>query len=169
MSMRWQSRASVHPQVKPREKTLVCSEFLSEEGEGRKLLTLSEGSVVFSQGDSADSVFYIQTGKIKLTIASKTRKGATIEVLEAGGLFGEGCLAGQQRRAGTATTLSECLILRMERDAAAQALQTDAAFSELMLSHLLTRTNRIEEYLTYSLSSSKRDSRKCKPAGGASA
>jgi len=102
-------------------------------------------------------------------MASRTREEAAVEVLEAGALFGEGCLAGGLRRAATATALSDCSILCLQRDVAVRALQTDPAFSELLLSHLLTRTNRIEEYLTNSLSSSKKDSRKYKPARRASA
>lgn len=155
--------------MKPGEKVLARARFFSEQGEGRTLATFSEGSVVFAQGDPADSIFYIQRGMVKLTVASKAGKEATIEMLEAGDLFGEGCLAGQRRRAATATALSECLIMRLERDTAAQLLQREPAFSELLLSHLLTRTNRIEEYLTNSLSPSNSDSRKSKPAGGASA
>lgn len=164
--MRWQSTVSAHAQLKPDDKTRVRTKFFSEHG--RTLATFDEGGVVFAQGDPADSICYIQKGKVKLTVASKAGKEATIEVLEAGDLFGEGCLAGQHKRGAAATALSECSIIRLERDKAVQLLRTEPAFSELLLSHLLARTNRIEEYLTKSLSPPRRDSRQSKPAGGAS-
>jgi CRP/FNR family cyclic AMP-dependent transcriptional regulator len=103
--------------------------------------------VVFVQGDAANALFSIQKGKIKLTVVSNAGKEAVIAVLGPGDFFGEGCLAGQPLRMSTATAMTDCLIGRMDRAIVTQRLQTDAAFSKLLLSYMLTRTIRIEEDL----------------------
>jgi CRP/FNR family cyclic AMP-dependent transcriptional regulator len=113
---------------------------------------------VFSQGDPADTVFYIQKGKIKLAVVSKEGKEAVVGILGAGDFFGEGCLAGQSVRMATATTMSECSIMQLEKAGVVRLLHEQPAFSDLLLHHLLSRNIRIEEDLVDQLfnSSEKR-------------
>jgi|SRR5579872_436679 len=132
--------------------------FLANAGTGRTLATHEAGKVVFAQGDPADAVFYIHKGKIKLTVVSKSGKEAVIAVLNAGDFFGEGCLAAQQLRMVTATSMSACSIMRIEKAVVVDVLRDEPAFSALLLSYMLTRTMRIEEDLVDQLfnSSEKR-------------
>ena len=111
------------------------------------IAAFDEGTVIFSQGDAANALFKIQKGKIKLTVISNAGKEAVIAVLGTGDFFGEGCLAGQPLRMATATTMTECSIVRLERAAAVEKLQKEPAFAKLLLSYMLTRTIRIEEDL----------------------
>ena len=114
--------------------------------------------MVFSQGDPADAIFYIQKGKVKLTVVSEHGKEAVIAILEAGDFFGEGCLAGQPLRIATAGAISECAIMRLEKSDTIRVLHDEPAFSELFLEYLLSRNIRIEEDLVDQLfnSSEKR-------------
>jgi CRP/FNR family cyclic AMP-dependent transcriptional regulator len=121
--------------------------FLASTGKGRTVASYEDGAIVFAQGDSADSLFYIRTGKVKITVVSNAGKEAVIALLGAGDFFGEGCLAGQKIRSSSVTALSPCAILRMERAAVVEVLRRETAFSELLLSYMLTRTMRIEEDL----------------------
>jgi CRP/FNR family transcriptional regulator, cyclic AMP receptor protein len=132
--------------------------FLSDAGDGRTIWPYAEDIVVFSQGDSANSLLYIQKGKVKITVLSKGGKEAVIAVLGAGDFFGEGCLAGQPLRMATATAMTECSIMRLERATVIEMLHRQPAFSELLLAYMLTRTIRIEEDLVDQLfnSSEKR-------------
>ena len=118
----------------------------------------SKNQVVFSQGDAADSVFYIQKGKVKLTVTSGQGKEAVVAILGTDEFSGEGCLAGQPRRMATATTMTECEIMRLEKKAIVLALHDKPAFSEMFIAHLLARTIRVEEDLVDQLfnSSEKR-------------
>jgi CRP/FNR family transcriptional regulator, cyclic AMP receptor protein len=116
-------------------------------GEGGRIAAFDEGSVIFSQGNAADALYKIHKGKIKLTVVSNAGKEAVIAVLGPNDFFGEGCLAGQPLRMSTATAMTECLIARTERTVVVEMLQTDPAFSKLLLSYMLTRTIRIEEDL----------------------
>jgi CRP/FNR family transcriptional regulator, cyclic AMP receptor protein len=113
---------------------------------------------VFSQGDPAGAIFYVELGRVKLTVVSKEGKEAAIAILGPGAFFGEGCMAGQLLRMATATTMSECSIIRLEKAGVIRALHRDPAFAELFLHHLLTRNIRIEEDLVDQLfnSSEKR-------------
>ncbi len=132
--------------------------FLTEVGEGRDQTNYEKSQVVFSQGDPAQAIFYIQNGKIKLTVVSKEGKEAVVAILDAGDFFGEGCLAGQSVRMATATAMSECSILRLEKAGVVRLLHEQPAFSDLLLHHLLSRNIRIEEDLVDQLfnSSEKR-------------
>lgn len=114
---------------------------------GKTTSTFDEQTVIFGQGEAANALFNIQKGKIKLTVVSKTGKEAVIAVLGPGDFFGEGCLAGQPLRMSTATAMTNCSILRLEKATVLKMLQTDPAFAELLLSYTLTRTIRIEEDL----------------------
>ena len=102
---------------------------------------------VFLQGDRAEAVFYIRKGRVKLTVLSREGKEAVIGILGTGDFFGEGCLAGQLLRMATATTMSECSILRLDKAGVIRALADDPTFSELFVRHLLTRNVRFEEDL----------------------
>jgi CRP-like cAMP-binding protein len=117
-----------------------------------------EGETVFSQGDAADSIFYIRKGKVKLTVISQQGREAVIAMLGAGDFFGEGCLAGQVKRMATCTTMSPSSLARLEKVAAIRVLHEEPVFAELFLQHLLARSIRIEEDLVDQLfnSSEKR-------------
>jgi len=145
--------------INPKKKTDFSSaKFLAKPGEGRTIAEVEEDKVIFTQGDPADSVFYLHKGKVKLTVVSKGGKEAVIAVLGPADFFGEGCLAGQPLRMATATSMSPCSMMRVERETVVHTLQGEPAFSELMLSYMLTRTIRIEEDLVDQLfnSSEKR-------------
>jgi CRP/FNR family transcriptional regulator, cyclic AMP receptor protein len=113
---------------------------------------------VFRQGDVANSIFYIQKGNVKLTVVSKRGKEAVVAILGTGDFLGEACLAGEVRRMATATPLSECTIVRLEKASAIRALQEDPTFCELFMTYLLSRNIRIQEDLVDQLfnSSEKR-------------
>ena len=132
--------------------------FLAKAGEGKTVATYRKGQVIFAQSDAADSIFYVQKGKIKLTVVSNNGKEAVVALLGAGDFFGEGCLAGKLVRLSTASALSECSIMRLEKETIVRVLHDEPAFSELFLKHLLTRNIRIEEDLVDQLfnSSEKR-------------
>jgi len=121
--------------------------FLKQVGSGKTTLTSPKKQIIFSQGDAADAVFYIQTGKIKLSVVSQQGKEAVIAVLEKGGFFGEGCLAGQLVCMATATTTENTTLVRIEKAAMIRVLHNEPAFSELFLAYLLDRNIRIQEDL----------------------
>src|ERR1035441_2115974 len=114
--------------------------FLAKIGEGRSLADYQKKQKVFSQGDPAEAVFYLQKGRIKLTVVSKQGKEAVIAILGPGEFFGEGCLAGQLVRMASAFTMSECSIMRLGKAAMVRVLNDEPTFSELFLRHLLSAT-----------------------------
>jgi CRP/FNR family transcriptional regulator, cyclic AMP receptor protein len=133
--------------------------FLAKIGDGRSLSDYRKNQKVFSQGDSADAVFYIQKGQIKLTVVSRQGKEAVVAILGVDNPFlGEGCLAGQSMRMATATTMSESSIMRITKAAMVRVLHDEPTFSALFLHHVLFRNIRIEEDLVDQLfnSSEKR-------------
>ena len=132
--------------------------FLAKVGAGKTRLLLSKHHTVFSQGDEADAVFFIQAGKIKLTIVSQQGKEGVLALLEPGAFFGESCLAGQVVRMATATALEECALVRIDKGAMIRVLHEEPTFSELFMSYLLSHNMRIEEDLVDQLfnSSEKR-------------
>ncbi|MGC2324520.1 MAG: Crp/Fnr family transcriptional regulator [Terriglobales bacterium] len=132
--------------------------FLATIGNGRKTLAVPKEQAIFAQGDAADAVFYIQKGKVKLTVISKTGKEATIGILSAGSFFGEGALAGQILRMGSAAALTDCELLRVDKRAMIDALHREHSFSDLFMAYLLERNIRYEEDLVDQLfnSSEKR-------------
>jgi CRP/FNR family transcriptional regulator, cyclic AMP receptor protein len=121
-------------------------------------LLFPKKQIIFVQGDLADAVFYIQTGKVKLTVVSKTGKEATIGILGDGDFFGEGSLAGQALRMGAATALTDCAVLRIDKKAMMKALHREHEFSDMFVAYLLARNIRYEEDLVDQLfnSSEKR-------------
>ncbi len=132
--------------------------FLAQVGRGKMRLTRSKKKKIFSQGDAADAVFYIQSGKVTLSVVSQEGKEAIIAVLEEGAFFGEGCLAGQLVYMATATTLEDSVLVRISKTSMIQVLHDEPTFTELFLSHLLTRNIRTQEDLVDQLfnSSEKR-------------
>jgi CRP-like cAMP-binding protein len=132
--------------------------FLKQVGSGKTTLTSPKKQIIFSQGDAADAVFYIQTGKVKLSVVSQQGKEAVIAVLGKGSFFGEGCLAGQLVCMATATTTEDATLVRIEKTAMIRVLHNEPAFSELFLAYLLGRNIRIQEDLVDQLfnSSEKR-------------
>lgn len=133
-------------------------DFLAKVGNGHTLTAYKKKRLVFSQGDPADAIFYIRKGKVKLTVVSKQGKEAVIGLLGLHDFFGEGCLSGQPLRMATATAMTDCQIMRLEKDETLRVLHAEPAFSELFLSYLLTRNTRLEEDLVDQLfnSSEKR-------------
>jgi CRP/FNR family transcriptional regulator, cyclic AMP receptor protein len=132
--------------------------FLATIGEGRKSLLFQRKQGIFAQGDTADAVFYLQTGKVKLTVVSKTGKEATLGILGDRDFFGEGSLAGQTLRMESATAMTDCSVLRIEKKAMIETLHREHEFSDLFVAYLLTRNIRYEEDLVDQLfnSSEKR-------------
>ena len=132
--------------------------FLSTLDGGRRIAAFPKKQIIFAQGDSSDSVFYIQKGKIKLTVVSKMGKEATIGILNDGDFFGEGCLTGQPVRLCSATAVVDCSVMRIEKKAMMEVLHREHAFSDMFVAYLLTRNIRYEEDLVDQLfnSSEKR-------------
>jgi CRP/FNR family cyclic AMP-dependent transcriptional regulator len=134
--------------MRPKAKPLFDPKsFLAKVGEGKTIAEYSKSQMVFSQGDPANAVFYIQKGKVKLTVVSNAGKEAVIALLGAGDFLGEGCLAGQPVRMATATAISSSSIVRLEKEAMIRVLHEEPAFSEMFLSYVLSRNMRIEEDL----------------------
>ena len=121
--------------------------FLDSTGVARTVTKHARSAVVFSQGDPADTVLYLQQGSVKLSVLSRTGKEAVVAILEPGDFFGEGCLAGQPRRMATATALRASLALVVEKHQMHQMLQTQPTLANRFLSHMLARNIRIEEDL----------------------
>jgi len=132
--------------------------FLATIGEGRKILSVTQKQAIFAQGDEADSVFYIQKGKVKLTVVSQAGKEATIAIVGEQNFFGEGALAGQVLRMGSAAAMTDCDLLRVDKKAMMDALHREHAFSDMFVAYLLARNIRYEEDLVDQLfnSSEKR-------------
>jgi CRP/FNR family transcriptional regulator, cyclic AMP receptor protein len=132
--------------------------FLATIGQGRKAMVVARKKRIFTQGDPADAVFYIQRGKVRLTVVSKTGKEATIGILSEENFFGEGSLAGQALRMGSAAAMTDCQLLRIEKKAMMEALHHEHALSDRFVAYLLARNIRYEEDLVDQLfnSSEKR-------------
>jgi CRP/FNR family cyclic AMP-dependent transcriptional regulator len=121
--------------------------FLSTINGGRTIVSFPKKQTIFTQGDSSDAVFYIQKGKVKLTVVSKIGKEATIGILNEGEFFGEGCLTGQPLRLGSATAMTDCSVMRIEKKAMIEVLHQEHAFSDMFVAYLLARNVRYEEDL----------------------
>jgi CRP/FNR family cyclic AMP-dependent transcriptional regulator len=132
--------------------------FLATIGDGRKILHFEKDKGIFAQGGATDAVFYVQKGKIKLTVVSQAGKEATVGVLGEGTFFGEGGLAGQALRMGSASAMTDCTVLRIDKQSMIEALHREPSLSEVFVTHLLARNIRFEEDLVDQLfnSSEKR-------------
>jgi CRP-like cAMP-binding protein len=121
--------------------------FLAKVGAGKKILAFHKNQHVFEQGDVADTVFYIQKGKVKLTVLSEQGKEAVVAILEPGQFFGEGCMNGHKLRISTTTAMEDSVITSIAKEAMLAALHDEPQFSEMFMAYLLTRNSRIEEDL----------------------
>jgi CRP/FNR family transcriptional regulator, cyclic AMP receptor protein len=132
--------------------------FLATVNGGRSISKYRRNQTVFSQGTPADAVFYIQKGKVKVTVLSEQGKEAVVAVLGPNEFCGEGCLTGQPVRLATATAMTECEIMRLERATMIRVIHEEPTFAEMFVSHLLARTVRVEADLVDQLfnSSEKR-------------
>jgi CRP/FNR family cyclic AMP-dependent transcriptional regulator len=129
--------------------------FLAKVGDGRTISKFRKDQVMFTQGKPADAVYFIQHGKVRITVLSAQGKEAVVAILGAGEFFGEGCLAGQTLRMGTVAALSDCSIVRLEKAAMIRVLHEQPKFSEMFVAYLLTRNVRIEEDLVDQLFNSR--------------
>lgn len=118
--------------------------FLATVNGGRTLSKYQKNETLFSQGDPADAVFYIQEGKVKIVVVSEEGKEAVVAMPGPDEFFGEGCLTGRVRRLSSAVAVTECEIMRVEKEAMIRVLHEEPAFSEMFVAHLLTRTARVE-------------------------
>ena len=141
-----------------RPRSFDPKSFLAKIGDGRGIAKYGKNQAIYSQGEPADAVFYVQKGKVKLTVVSEQGKEAVVAILGPGEFFGEGCLAGQARRIATVTTMTDGVIVRLEKAAIVQVIHDEPAFSEMFIAHLLSRTIRVEADLVDQLfnSSEKR-------------
>jgi CRP/FNR family cyclic AMP-dependent transcriptional regulator len=132
--------------------------FLSEVNGGRAISNYRKDQIVYTQGESADSVFYIQSGKVKTTVVSERGKEAVVSLLGTGDFFGEGCLTGQRLRLATVSAMTESVIVRITKADTTRVIHKEPAFAELFIAHLLARNLRVEEDLVDQLfnSSEKR-------------
>jgi CRP/FNR family transcriptional regulator, cyclic AMP receptor protein len=144
--------------VSRKKRDFNPKKFLATIGEGRKVVTFSKKQTIFAQGDAADAIFYIQSGKVSLTVVSKIGKEAVLGILNERDFFGEGALAGQPLRMGSATAMTDCELLRIDKQAMMRALHREQTLSDLFVSYLLARNIRYEEDLVDQLfnSSEKR-------------
>jgi CRP/FNR family transcriptional regulator, cyclic AMP receptor protein len=131
-----QSKASFDPKM-----------FLAKVGAGKTILEVRKNQNIFAQGEAADTIFYIQTGRVKLTVVSEQGKEAVVGILGPGQFFGEGCLNGHRLRIATTTAMEECVITSITKEATIDLLHSEPKFSEMFMTYLLTRNSRIEEDL----------------------
>src|ERR1700680_494368 len=121
--------------------------FLAKVNGGLGIRNYRKDQIVYRQGDPSDSVFYIQSGKVKKTVISEQGKEAVVAILGAADFFGEGCLAGEALRLSTVTALTKCVIVRILKADITRVIHEQPAFAELFISHLLARNSRVEEDL----------------------
>jgi CRP/FNR family transcriptional regulator, cyclic AMP receptor protein len=121
--------------------------YLATVAPGRQLHTHSNKEVIFAQGDDADAVFYIREGKVKVSVISKDGKEAVVALLGADEFVGEGCLNGQTKRLATASAMTECEMMRVEKTEIQRVIHDEPAFSQMFVSHILERNARVEEDL----------------------
>jgi CRP/FNR family cyclic AMP-dependent transcriptional regulator len=122
-------------------------DFLAKVGAGKTILKLQKNQTIFTQGQTADTVYYIQQGKIKLTVISEHEKEAVVGILGPGQFFGEGCMNGHPLRIATTTAMEDCVVTAITKQAMMATLHDQPAFSEVFVAYLLTRISRIEEDL----------------------
>jgi CRP/FNR family cyclic AMP-dependent transcriptional regulator len=141
-----------------RQPSFNSTSFLAKVGDGRSVGKYRKGQVVFSQGDAGDAVFYVQKGKVKVTVVSEQGKEAIVAILGTDEFFGEGCLAGQTLRISTVTTMMDSVVARIEKAAIIRVIHQEPTFAEMFIAHLLSRTIRVEADLVDQLfnSSEKR-------------
>src|ERR1700691_1012174 len=153
------ARSSIKPKIKSKEKLAFDAQaFLDSAGVARKVTEFKKREAIFSQGDPAKSVLYIQKGAVRLSVVNETGKEAVVAILGPGDFFGEGCLAGQPIRIGSATAVAATTVLVIEKKEMIRVLHVEHAFSDRFISYMLSRNIRVEEDLVDQLfnSSEKR-------------
>jgi CRP/FNR family transcriptional regulator, cyclic AMP receptor protein len=141
-----------------RKRSFNPKVFLASVNGGRSISKYQKNRIIFAQGDPADSVFYVQEGKVKVTVVSDQRKEAVVAIHGKGDFFGEGCLSGQPRRLATVAAMTESVIMRLDKGTMLRVLHDEPKFSEMFMSYLLARNARVEDDLVDQLfnSSEKR-------------
>ncbi len=132
---------------KPAKEAFDPKEFMARVGEGKTVVAYYKDDVIFSQGDVADAVFYLQKGRLKVVVVSDQGKEAVVGILEPGQFFGEGCMNGHSLRIATTTAMEDCLITAITKTVMLAALRNEPKFSEMFIAYLLSRNSRIEEDL----------------------
>lgn len=133
--------------MKSAKRSFDPQAFLAKVGTGKTISKYRKGRTIYAQGEEADRIFYVQSGKVKVTVVSEQGKEAVVGILEPAQFFGEGCLNGQAVRIGTARAMEESVITAITRKSMLAALRKEPTFSELFVTYLVTRSNRIEEDL----------------------
>jgi len=123
------------------------AEFLETAAKGRVIAKHGPKDIIFSQGDPANSVFYLKKGKVKVSVISPQGKEAVVGILSEDEFLGEGCLIGQPKRLATATAMTECITMQVERTEIQRVLRDEPAFSQMFVSHILSNSARVEEAL----------------------
>ena len=141
------SKRSIPPRTPTGTPRFDPAVFLETVAQGRTISTHRKKQIIFAQGEAADAVFYIKRGKVKVTVLSKQGKEAVVALLGTDEFVGEGCLIGQPKRLATATAMSECVTMRVEKAEIIRVLQDEPAFSQMFVSHVLARNARVEEDL----------------------
>jgi CRP-like cAMP-binding protein len=131
----------------PAKGVFDAKDFLAKVGAGKTIRNFQKNETVFVQGDAADTVYYLQRGKIKVTVISKHEKEAVVGILGPGQFFGEGCMNGHPLRISTTTAIEDCVVTSITKQAMKATLHDQPAFSEMFVAYLLTRNSRIEEDL----------------------
>ena len=132
---------------KTEQATFDPKVFLAAVGTGKTMLDFSKDQVVFEQGDAADTIYYLQKGRVKVVVMSERGKEAVVGILEAGQFFGEGCMNGHSLRIATTTAMEDCLITAITKVAMLATLHDQPKFSEMFVAYLLSRNSRVEEDL----------------------
>ncbi|MFZ2069684.1 MAG: Crp/Fnr family transcriptional regulator [Xanthobacteraceae bacterium] len=138
---------SVSPKTTRNGRRFDPITFFDAAAKGRTILKHHKREIIFTQGDDADAVFYIKRGKIKVTVVSKQGKEAVVAILGVDEFVGEGCLIGQPKRLATASAMSDCVTMRVDKTEIQRLLRQEPAFSQMFVSHILARTARVEEDL----------------------
>jgi CRP/FNR family transcriptional regulator, cyclic AMP receptor protein len=141
------SERSINTKRREGERQFDPVAFFETAADGRTISKHRKNEIVFSQGDDADSVFYIKKGKVKVTVLSRQGKEAVVAILGTDEFVGEGCLTGQPKRLATASAMTECVTMRVEKTEIQRLLQAEPTFSQMFVSHVLARTARVEEDL----------------------
>jgi CRP-like cAMP-binding protein len=142
----------------PRNETFDAKAFLAQAGAGKTTLKISAGAEIYAQGDAADAIYFLDKGKVKITVTAESGKEAVLSIVDAGDFFGDGCLNGQPLRMATIVAMTDCVVIRIDKTAMMAALRDEPDFAEVFIAHLVHRNSRIEEDLVDQLfnSSEKR-------------
>ena len=141
------TKRKTRPKKRSASRRFDPAVFLETTAKGRVISTHPKKQVIFAQGDAADAVFYIKKGRVKVTVVSTQGKEAVVAILGADEFLGEGCLIGQPKRLATASAMTDCVIMRVDKTEIRRVLQEEPAFSQMFVSHILARNARIEEDL----------------------